>query len=150
MLGDPGVMRHVGGQTQPREDAWRRMLCGPALWFILGYGYWAVARRSDGVMIGQIGFADFKRDMAPSIEGLPEFGYMFDSAAQGQGYCSEAALAALAWADSHLPHPETVAIIDAGNRASIRIAEKAGYVSREPASYKGEAILLFHRPRPGA
>ena len=72
------------------------------LWSLLGYGYWAVERREDGAMIGQIGFADFKRDMAPGIEDLPEMGWMFAREASGQGYATEAAAAALAWADATL------------------------------------------------
>lgn len=150
MVGDAEVVRHVGGQTQTREEAWRRMMCGPALWTLLGYGYWAVARHEDDALIGQMGFADFKRDMTPNIEGVPEFGYMFARPVHGQGFASEAAAAALAWADATLDHPETVAIIDPGNAPSIRLAERFGYLEREPARYKGDDILLFRRPRRAA
>jgi RimJ/RimL family protein N-acetyltransferase len=146
MMTDPAVMRHIGNQTHPREDAWRRMLCGPGMWLLLGYGYWAVERRSDGALIGQLGFADFKRGMTPSIEGLPELGYVFAAEAHGQGYGFEGAAAALRWADEQLTAPEIVAIIDPGNAPSIRVAEKSGFTFREPATYKGEDILLFRRP----
>ena len=149
ITGDPQVMRHVGGVALPREDSWRRMLCGPGMWAMVGYGYWMVERRSDGAAIGQLGFADFKRAMEPVIEGLPELGYMFAAAAHGQGYASEGVAAAIAWADATLDADQYVAIIDPGNDASIRVIEKAGFASREDASYKGEPILLFRRDRAG-
>jgi RimJ/RimL family protein N-acetyltransferase len=146
MLGDPEVMRHVGGSALSAEDAWRRMLCAPGLWALLGYGYWAIEAREDDAYLGQIGFADFKREMRPSIIGVPEMGWMLVRAAWGRGIASEAARLALDWAGSALDHRETVAIIDPGNAASIRIAEKAGFATREPAFYREEEILLFRRP----
>jgi len=148
MMGDDEVMRHIGGRALSREEAWRKLLCGHALWDLLGYGYWAVERRADGVMIGQLGFADFKREMVPGIEHLPEMGWLLAREAFGQGYASEAAAAALAWADANLAAPEIVAIIDAANQASIRVAEKAGFSERQEAVYRDAPILLFRRPRP--
>jgi RimJ/RimL family protein N-acetyltransferase len=145
-MGDLAVVRHLGGTPFSREETWRKLLAGPGLWALLGFGYWAVERREDGVLIGQIGFADFKRDLRPSIEGLPEMGWIFDPAAHGRGYASEAASACLAWADDNFAGSEIVAIIDHGNAASIRLAEKAGFSVREEALYKGAPILLFHRP----
>jgi RimJ/RimL family protein N-acetyltransferase len=144
---DPAVYRHLGGSPPAREDTWRKILGSPGLWALLGYGYWVVEGRSDGAYLGQVGFADFKRDMVPSIEGVPEMGWIMAPRAQGQGYATEAALAALAWADEALGG-EIVAIISHGNAASIRIAEKGGFAAREEALYKDEPILLFRRPSP--
>jgi RimJ/RimL family protein N-acetyltransferase len=142
---DPEVMRFLGAAPQSREETWRKILGSPGLWALLGYGYWVAERRSDGAYLGQIGFADFKRDMTPSIEGIPEMGWIMAREAQGQGYATEAVLGALAWADEALGS-EIVAIISHDNAASIRIAAKGGFSSREDALYKGEPILLFRRP----
>lgn len=145
-LADPRVYRHLGGVALSREDAWRKLLAGPGMWALLGFGYWAVERKEDGAFIGQLGFADFKRDMSPSIEGMPEMGWVFAAVAHGQGYAGEAIAAALTWADEALAGREIVAIIDPANAPSIRIAERNGFSVREQASYKGEPILLFRRP----
>jgi RimJ/RimL family protein N-acetyltransferase len=147
MMGDAEVMRFLGGGPLAREDAWRKLLCGAGMWTLFGYGYWAVERREDKRLIGQIGFADFKRDMAPGIENIPEMGWLFAADAGGQGYATEAVMAGLAWADDALGAGEIVAIIDAGNAASIRVAEKCGFATKEPAAYRGEPILLFRRKR---
>lgn len=143
---DPQVVRFLGGVPQSREETWRKILASPGLWALIGYGYWIAERREDGAYLGQVGFADFKRDLVPNIEGLPEMGWIMAREAQGQGYATEAVLAALAWADDALGGGEIVAIIGHENATSIRLAEKAGFIRREEASYKGEPILLFRRP----
>ena len=147
ILGDAEVTRHLGGSAFSREDTWRRMLAAPGLWAMLGYGYWAVERLEDRTFLGQVGFADFKRDMAPSIEGLPEMGWIFAPHAQGQGYALEAVAAGLDWADAELRAAEITAIIDPANSRSIRLAERAGFDLREQAVYRREPILLFRRRR---
>ena len=143
---DPQVVRFLGGIPQSREETWRKMLGAPGLWALIGYGYWVAERLEDGAYLGQIGFADFKRDMTPGIEGIPEMGWILAREAQGRGYATEAVLAALAWADETLGGGEIAAIISHDNEASIRIAEKAGFTGREEAVYKDEPILLFRRP----
>ena len=143
---DPEVVRHLGGSPMSREDTWRKILASPGLWALLGYGYWVAERREDGAYLGQIGFADFKRDMTPAIEGIPEMGWIMARRAQGQGYAGEAVLAALAWADRALGGGEIVAIISHDNAPSIRVAQKGGFSVREDALYKGEPILLYRRP----
>jgi len=145
MMGDPVVTRHLGGQPFSREEGWRKLACGAGMWSLFGYGYWAVERRDDGRLIGQVGFADFKRAMTPSIEGLPEMGWLFAADTFGRGYASEAVAAGLEWFDEALGPAEIVAIIDHGNRPSIRVAEKAGFGVRQEATYRDEPILLFRR-----
>jgi RimJ/RimL family protein N-acetyltransferase len=145
MMADPAVVRHLGGQPFAREDSWRKLVAGHAMWDLFGFGYWAVTRRGGDAMIGQIGFADFKRAMTPSIEGLPEMGWVFTAETSGQGHGSEAVAAALDWADRTLGGREIVAIIDEGNAPSIRLAEKCGFAEREQALYRDEPILLFRR-----
>lgn len=147
MLGDAQIVRFLGETPLGREEAWRRMLAGAALWSLLGYGYWAIERKEDGAYLGLAGFADFKRDMQPSIEGLPEMGWILAPQGQGKGYAAEAVLAALEWGDKRLPKGEITAIISHGNVPSIRLAEKAGFDRREEALYKGKPILLFRRLR---
>jgi RimJ/RimL family protein N-acetyltransferase len=147
MLGDAQTMRYIAGPL-PREDAWRRLLQGRGLWAMLGYGYWTVARREDDLYIGQIGFADFKRDLLPSIVGLPEMGWLMVSAAHGQGLAAEAVRAALGWAETELKAPEVVAIIAPENAPSVRLAERTGFVRADETLYRDEPTLIFRRRSP--
>jgi RimJ/RimL family protein N-acetyltransferase len=148
MLRDPEVVRHLGGTLHSREDTWRRMMAARGAWEMFGYGYWTAERRDDGAYLGTVGFADYKRDMTPSIEGLPEMGWIFAPHAQGQGYAREAVAAGIKWADEALGRRELVAIISHGNDASTRLAEKCGFSVCEEAVYNGEPILLLRRPAP--
>ena len=98
--------------------------------------------------MGQLGFADFKRVMEPSIEGEPELGYVFAAIVHGRGIASEACRAALDWADRTLEADAYPAIISPGNEASIRLAERLGFERQPDAIYRGETIALNRRPRP--
>jgi len=127
---DEAVMRHVGGPLS-REDAWRRAMTGAGFWGVLGIGLWAIERTADGRTIGHVGFFDFQRDIEPSIAGEPEMGWIFRADAQGQGYASEAASAALRWFDSTIGPLSVPAIIDLENAPSMRLAERLGF-ERQP------------------
>ena len=150
MLGDAEVVRFVGGTPLGREEAWRRMLVGLAMWPLFGFGFWAIETKDEGGYVGLAGFADFKREMTPSLDGTVEAGWLFARNAHGRGYATEAMRAAFAWADAHVGASEFTAIISHGNEASIRVAEKLGFDAREEALYRGEPILLFRRTRRSA
>jgi RimJ/RimL family protein N-acetyltransferase len=140
------VVRFIGGNRLSREDTWRRSLAACCQWPLTGFGYWIVELKDGERVIGQAGFADFKREMEPRIEGEPELGYVFDPGAHGQGIGFEACTAALQWADANLDAATYPAIINPENAASIRLAERLGFVRASNATYRGEAIALFRRP----
>ncbi|MFL6763577.1 MAG: GNAT family N-acetyltransferase [Sphingomicrobium sp.] len=148
MWSDEQVVRYIGGQKLSREDTWRRSLAACGQWPYTGFGYWIAEARADGAVVGQLGFADFKRDMQPSIEGEPELGYVFAPSMHGQGIAGEACSAVLEWADANLGAPSYPAIISRENDASIRLAERLGFRREPDATYRGETIALFRRPRP--
>jgi len=145
-MADPEVVRHLGGEPNDREDAWRKLLTGAGFWALLGIGMWAVERRSDRRLIGHVGFFDFQRDMRPSIAGEPEMGWIFNPRAQGQGYATEAGEAALDWFDRTQPPASIPAIIACENAPSMRLAERLGFRRQPDATYRGEPIALFRRP----
>ncbi|HZU51282.1 MAG TPA: GNAT family N-acetyltransferase [Sphingomicrobium sp.] len=145
---DDKVVRFIGGQKLSREDTWRRSLAACGQWPYVGFGYWIAQLKADGEVVGQLGFADFKREIEPSLEGEAEFGYVFSPRVHGQGIAREGCTAALEWADANLNCRSYPAIISPENGASIRLAERLGF-NREPdATYRGEKIALFRRSRP--
>jgi RimJ/RimL family protein N-acetyltransferase len=148
ILSDPVVMEHFDGQLFGREDSWRRLLGGVGLWCLQGTGLLAAERKSDGKLVGHVGLFDYHREMSPSIEGVPELGYIFAAEVHGQGIAREACDAMLGWADRTLEADETVAIISLGNTPSMKLAERLGYQRKPDGEYRGEAISLWRRLRP--
>ena len=124
------------------------MLRYAGLWRFLGYGYWAIEEQASGQFIGELGFADFKRDGVPMLDGVPELGWALVPQAHGKGFATESVRAALAWADDHVNEPRTMCLINVDNAPSIRVAEKTGYQQIASLSYAGAAALVFERRRP--
>jgi RimJ/RimL family protein N-acetyltransferase len=145
---DPIVIRHIGGRPFTREESWTRLLRYAGHWALLGFGYWVVRERATGRFVGEVGLADYRRDMTPSFEGTPEAGWVLAPWAHGQGFAGEAVTAALAWIDSVLKAPRTVCIIDPDNAASLRVAARAGYREQVRTTYTGEPTILLERAAP--
>jgi RimJ/RimL family protein N-acetyltransferase len=145
MWADPIVTRFIGGKPFSEEDAWSRFLRHIGHWSMMGFGYWVAEEKDTGSFIGELGFADFKRDIQPSLKGTPEMGWALVSKVHGKGYATEAVRAALAWGDAHFGSGRTVCIIHPENLASIRVAEKCGYKEFQRSTYKGHPTIMFAR-----
>src|SRR5688500_3429452 len=85
MWADPVVVRYTIGQPSTAQRTWLRLLTYLGHWDLMGYGYWAVEEKATGRFIGEVGFADFKRGLDPSIEGVPELGWVLAPHAHGKG-----------------------------------------------------------------
>ena len=147
MWSDPAVTRHIGGKPSTREECWARFLKYFGHWELVGYGYFVIEERASASFVGEVGFGDFRRELEPSIDGAPEIGWALNVRMHGRGYATEAARAALAWGDANFPSPRTVCIIDPGNTASIRVAEKLGYHEVCRTTYRSEPTILYERIR---
>jgi len=148
ILSDPVVMEHFDGHLFGREDSWRRLLGGVGLWSLQGTGLLAAERKADGKLVGHVGLFDYHREITPSIEGVPELGYIFAAEVHGQGIAREACDALLQWADQTLDADETVAIISMSNTPSMKLAERLGYQRQPDGIYREEPISLWRRQRP--
>ena len=147
MWANAEVTRHIGGKPFSEQQAWSKLLNYLGHWRLMGFGYWAVEERSTGRFIGELGFADFKREIAPSIKGVPELGWALAPRAHGKGYATEALRAAISWGDQNFQSARTVCIIDPANLASIRVAQKCGYQELQHTTYNGDPTIMFSRDR---
>jgi RimJ/RimL family protein N-acetyltransferase len=120
---------------------------GIGMWSLVGMGPWAVERKSDGRMVGHCGFFQFHREMTPLILGEPEMGWIFDRSVHGQGIAFEACQAALVWAEREIGADSYPAIIDLDNAASMKLADRLGFVRQDDAQYRGSMIAFYRRPR---
>jgi RimJ/RimL family protein N-acetyltransferase len=147
MWGDFAVAQHISGKPSTAEESWARMLRYAGLWHFLGYGYWVLEEKETGKFLGEVGLANFHREMDPPLGDLPEAGWVLTSAAHGKGYATEGMTAALAWADWNLKSP-IVCIMAPENPASIRVAEKCGFVKQGEGTYKTWPTLIYRREAP--
>lgn len=145
MWGNPEVVRYIGGKPFTREEVWARLLRYAGHWAWLGFGFWAMEEKSTGGFAGELGFAEFMRDLDPPIVGTPEIGWVLSPHAQGKGYATEAVRAAVAWGDAKFNGARTVCLIAPENTASIRVAQKCGYREAGGVSYHKQPTLLFDR-----
>jgi len=145
MWSDPAITRYTIGSPSPRQRTWTRLLAYRGHWALLGFGYWAVEEKATGRFVGELGFAEFKREIQPSIEGTPELGWALISQAQGKGYATEALRAAVAWGDSHFGPVRTVCLIHPDNHPSLRVADKLGYKELLRTSIDGMPEVMFLR-----
>ena len=146
LWGNPDVVRHITGVPSTAEATWARLLRYAGHWSLLGYGYWAVRDRATQQFLGEVGFADHHRDVAPVLEP-PESGWVLAPQAHGRGLATEAVRAILAWADAR-GWRRTTCMIAPDNTSSLRVATKCGYEPFADTSYLGEPCLLFARERP--
>jgi RimJ/RimL family protein N-acetyltransferase len=146
MWADPEVTRYIGGKPYTEEESWARLLRYSGHWSLLGFGYWVVEEKSTGNFIGEMGFADYKRDL-PALRDIPEIGWVFTTQASGKGYATEAVRAAVAWGDAHFSSPQTACIIHPENLASIHVAEKCNYRQSLRTTYKSHPTIMFVRHR---
>jgi RimJ/RimL family protein N-acetyltransferase len=145
MWSDRAVVRFIGGKPSSEQQTWFRILGYVGHWALLGFGYWALEEKASGRFVGELGFADFRRDIDPSMQRVPELGWALASPVHGKGYATEAVRAAVAWGDTRFASARTVCLINADNAASVRVAEKSGYRAFESTSFNGTPTLFFER-----
>ena len=121
-LANPEVMRFSLSGPETREQTAAFVAWCQEQYVRSGFGLWAVVHTGDGRLIGYCGLSEWEIDGKHEVE----VGYRLDPHYWGQGLGTEAARAALTYARTHLRLARVIAIIEAANVASIRVAEKIG------------------------
>jgi|SRR5581483_9086358 len=145
MWSDPNVTRYIRDTPFTPEETWSRLLRYIGHWTLLGFGYWAVEEKETGSFVGEVGFADYRRNITPPLDGIPEIGWALAPQGHGRGFATEAVLAVTAWGDSHFARKRTACIIAPDNLASIRVAVKSGYQEWMRTTYHGNPTVMYVR-----
>lgn len=139
--------------TQPAIEAWLRPPPLPpfnaavldelvqgdcAHWSDHGFGPWVLIEKESGEFAGRGGLA------WTSVEGVAqvELPWSIEPRLHGHGFATEAALAAVELA-GELGFEQVVALILPANRASQRVAEKAGFEQDGEVTHAGLLHLLY-------
>lgn len=118
-LADPDCMPPP--YLSDRKTAWRIFGSHTGLWILGGAGWWAIEHRDTGELVGNVGA--FFRDRDPVLE----LGWNTYKPFWGQGIAGEAATAVLQHAFEVQCRSQVQALIGAGNRRSIQVAERLGF-----------------------
>lgn len=145
MWSDAEVTQYIGGKPLNKEEVWARLLRYAGHWAWLGYGLWVVEEKTTGKFVGEVGYANHKRDMQPPLTDMPELGWVLATNFHGNGYATEAVRTAIAWGDGQFVGQRTRCIIHEENARSIRVAEKCGFTEAARTTYKNEPTIVFTR-----
>ena len=150
IMQQPEVHRHFGPDPIGLEECWRRLAAAVGGWQLLGFGTWAVERKTDGKLIGNVGLFNAWRNLEPEFGEEPEMGWIFAAETHGQGLALEACRAALDWAEAKLDPTPIWAIIAPENDPSLRLAAKLGFERVGDTTYHGDPTVVLRRPAWGA
>lgn len=134
--GERGV--HIGGPFS-REEAWLDFSQAIAGWVLKGSGLWSVERLADGELVGFVLLHHEFGD--PEVE----LGFLFTKAGEGQGYATEAALAARDHAFVTLNWPTLVSYVDPANARSIKVSESLGARLDRSVKLEDTDLCLVYR-----
>lgn len=139
---DPEVFRYVGvGRTGFTHEYLARGLARfRELYAVHQWGPLLVVRTSDGAVLGETGLYPAMDEGVDT--GEIELGHRYGRAYWGQGYGFEAASVVMGWA-VELGLTELVSIIQEGNIASRRIAERLGFTLRETKATSYANVLWY-------
>ena len=118
---DPEVMRHFPARLDRAASDALLERCRQGI-TERGWGFWALERRTDGVLLGLLGISPVAPDLpcAPAVE----IGWRLDRPYWGKGYASRGAQLALAHAFDTLGLDEVVAFTAAANQPSLAVMRR--------------------------
>ena len=137
------VIHFISDRPFSREESWTKLLRYMGLWTALGFGYFAVIDKATQKFIGEIGLADFHRNITPSLEGTAEMGWVLMPDIWRKGIASEAIMAILEWYSQTLKPRPVTCIIDKDNVASVNLAQKCGFQEITRTPYKDSETITF-------
>jgi RimJ/RimL family protein N-acetyltransferase len=140
MLADPATARFITVDGKPVEDemmGWRHTVVMAGHWAIHGAGMFAVEEKESGKFVGRVG------PWLPPTWPDFEIGWGITKTAQGKGYASEAARAAIDWAFANFEIPLVIHCIDRENVASQGVARRLGAVAHKEIELFGHVADMW-------
>ena len=136
-VADPVAMAILG--THGRRDAWRMFGCNTGGWLLHGAGWWAIELSDSGAFVGTIGA--FFRETGPDIE----IGWNTFRAHWGKGIATEAATEVVRHVFEDRAERRAIALIDAANAASLRVAAHVGMTYEADTELFGVTVGRYVR-----
>jgi RimJ/RimL family protein N-acetyltransferase len=137
IFSDPVAMRYYPA-TKGRDEAEAWVRWTLESYREHGFGQWVATLKDSGEFAGQCGLT------VQEVEGKEEveIGYLFLRRFWGRGLATEAAIAVRDYGFA-LGYRRLVSIIDPGNLASRRVAEKTGLTLEKVAIKSGKKVCVY-------
>ena len=146
---DPRTYAHAPASMPTPARCRERLSDDLADWGRHDLGYAAAVDRASGAVIGWAGLRHKDSDA-----GAFNLYYRLAFDRLGEGLGLEIARAVVAWAAEHRPGSVVTALVDEGNTASRRTAERSGLVGCGVRAHgdgaEAEPMLYFEAPREGS
>jgi RimJ/RimL family protein N-acetyltransferase len=143
IFSDPVAMRYYPG-TKSRSEAEAWVQNQLDRYRDHGIGLWVATLKDTGEFAGQCGLTVQEVERREEVE----IGYLFLRKHWNRGLATEAAQACRDFGFA-LGHDRLVSLIDPGNLASRRVAEKVGMTLEKEVEKWGKAICVYSMNRPG-
>jgi len=148
---DPEVMRYMGCGPQPWDlgRSTRHLAFLVGHWHLEGSGVWALEHRETGVFVGMVGltepgaFVGLVATVEPGSWAGCELSWKLVRRWWGNGFATEGARAALAYAFDSLGKDHVISLINPENHASIRVAERLGERLEGRTQLYGREMLRY-------
>jgi len=145
---DPQVMRYMHPpRPLTHAEAAYDVLRLQEHWLRHGFGHWVVTERESGRMVGRTGIK--RHDDWPLDPENTEAGWLYERAAWGKGYASEAAREVVRFCLEEIERPEVISITHPDNAGSRRVMEKAGlsFAGARHWQERGMDVVWYSRRR---
>jgi RimJ/RimL family protein N-acetyltransferase len=141
---DPEAMRYIGdGSTTDLAGAEQAVERWLERWQNWGIGMFVVERKEDGRVLGRVGFLRWDPETWEIGGSETEIGWGLAREHWGQGYAPEAARALRDWGFEERGLTRLISLIQHGNLASVRVAEKLGERLERDVEVRGLPTWLF-------
>lgn len=132
--------RWVGGPCD-RFGASVRLMSGLGHWALRGYGWWLLAERASGAVVGRAGVGLF------AGWDEPELGWHIYDGFEGKGLAQEAARAARRHAATAWGMGPLISYIAHDNTRSRALAERLGARVEREGTVAGHPCLVYRHPQ---
>lgn len=138
IFSDPVAMEHYP-ETKDHDETIKWIEWNLDNYRDYGVGLWIAEDKRTNEFLGQCGIVPQKFEQEVKME----IGYLFKRSVWGNGYATEAAMAAKKYGFEEKQYPSLISLIDLENQPSIKVAERIGMKRNGMIHRWGKDIFLY-------
>lgn len=149
LIADEDTRRYLGTFVDGVQPQWERLMRNAGSWALYGYGGFYARPHGSDEIIGSLGVFHSWRGLDARMDDQPEAGWIVRRDHWGQGVAGEVMRVVLPWFDARHGPRRIVAMIEAGNVGSERVAGRFGFTRFDQiVEPDGTAVVLYERLPP--